>query len=83
MSALGCACPGAWQHGKISTWLGSLELLLCCEQEGPVLGTAPLCLYPCGSETVHLGGTSRSSLEPIRSPNLLLKMEAKLWGRRI
>lgn len=61
------------------TWPRSLELqLLRREDEGLVLGTVPLCLQPCGSGTVHLGNL-HSSLEPIQSPNLLLKMEAKLF----
>lgn len=53
--------------------LRSLELQLRQEGEGLALGTAPLCLHS------SLRGTSYSSLEPVQSPDLLLKMEAKLF----
>lgn len=47
--------PGAWQYGQMCTWPRSLELQLPHEGEGLALGTAPLCLHPCGSETVPSG----------------------------
>lgn len=68
----------AWTNAHV--WPRSLELLRTPEGEGLALCTNPLCLHPCGSEAVHLWGASHSSLEPIQSPNLLLKDRGKSFS---
>lgn len=62
-------------------WSESLEQQLLCEGRGWHGAALSVCLLMFKSgEAVHLGRLLTPALEPSLSPNLLLKMETKLFG---